>query len=106
MDDALTLSTFFDAWELFRAPALGGVFAGALLGALGVYIVLRRMVFVSAALAQTAGLGVTLSFFANATWPSLIFVTPFVGSTTLTLLVAVLLVAQKERFGFLMAVGK
>jgi len=100
MDETLTLSMFFEAWELFRAPALSGAFAGALLGALGVYIVLRRMVFVSAALAQTAGLGVTLSFFATSAWPALAFVTPFWGSTTLTLLVAVLLVAQTERFGF------
>jgi zinc transport system permease protein len=44
---------------------LAGVIAGATLGYLGVYIVLRRMVFVSAALSQAAGLGVALAFYAQ-----------------------------------------
>jgi zinc transport system permease protein len=56
---------FLAAWELFRDPVLAGVIAGATLGYLGVYIVLRRMVFVSAALSQAAGLGVALAFYAQ-----------------------------------------
>jgi zinc transport system permease protein len=60
-----TLKDFLDAWELFRDPVFAGVIAGATLGYLGVYIVLRRMVFVSAALSQAAGLGVALAFYAQ-----------------------------------------
>jgi ABC-type Mn2+/Zn2+ transport system permease subunit len=62
---APTLSDFFAAWELFRDPVLAGVIAGSTLGYLGVYIVLRRMVFVSAALSQAAGLGVAIAFYAQ-----------------------------------------
>ena len=53
-----TLQTFLDGWDVFRDPVLASFVAGATLGLLGVYIVLRRMVFVSAALSQAAGLGV------------------------------------------------
>ena len=56
---------FIAGWELFRDPILCGLVAGAALGMLGVFIVLRRMVFISAALSQAAGLGVALSFFAQ-----------------------------------------
>lgn len=62
---APTLHDFFDAWELFRDPVLAGTIAGLVLGFLGVYIVLRRMVFVSAALSQAAGLGVATAFYAQ-----------------------------------------
>lgn len=62
---ALSLHDFVDAWELFRDPVVAGVVAGATLGTLGVYIVLRRMVFVSAALSQSAGLGVAAAFYAQ-----------------------------------------
>jgi zinc transport system permease protein len=64
---APTLRDFLAAWELFKDPVLAGVIAGATLGYLGVYIVLRRMVFVSAALSQAAGLGVALAFYAQIT---------------------------------------
>jgi zinc transport system permease protein len=45
---------------------LTGGLAGALLGFLGVQIVLRRMVFASSAIAQAAALGVALSFWVPA----------------------------------------
>jgi zinc transport system permease protein len=45
---------------------MAGALAGLLLGALGVYVVLRRMVFLAAALSQAAGLGVALSFYVGA----------------------------------------
>jgi zinc transport system permease protein len=61
--NAPTLRQFLDAWELFRDPVVAALIAGAVLGWLGVYIVLRRVVFVSAALSQAAGLGVTLAFY-------------------------------------------
>ncbi|MBK8012879.1 MAG: metal ABC transporter permease [Deltaproteobacteria bacterium] len=56
------MSAFFDAWPLFHDPALAGMLAGALLGFLGVYVVLRRFVFLTAAISQAAGLGVATSF--------------------------------------------
>ena len=62
MGDAPTLQQFFDGWILFREPVLTGALAGAALGVVGVYIVLRRLVFLTAAVTQTAGLGVALSF--------------------------------------------
>ena len=54
---------FTDAFALFRDPLLAGGIAGLALGLLGLFIVLRRMVFFSAALAQSAGLGVALAFY-------------------------------------------
>jgi zinc transport system permease protein len=56
---------FFEAWPLFADAVITGTLAGALLGWLGVYVVLRRMVFVSAALGQCAGLGVASAFYAQ-----------------------------------------
>lgn len=61
-DDLPTLGQFWEAWALFRDPALAGAIAGALLGWLGVFVVVRRMVFLSAALSQAAGLGVAGAF--------------------------------------------
>lgn len=63
----MTLSEFFEAWELFGDAVLAGTIAGMMLGFLGVYVVLRRMVFLTAAMSQTAGFGVVLSF-----WGSLV----------------------------------
>lgn len=57
-----TLTDFIEGWVLFQEPVLAGALAGAALGAVGVYIVLRRLVFLTAAVTQTAGLGVALAF--------------------------------------------
>lgn len=59
------LGEFLEAWPLFRDPILCAVFAGLVLGYLGVFVVARRMVFVTATLTQSAGLGVALAFFAG-----------------------------------------
>lgn len=91
------LTLFFSSWELFREPALAGLLAGALLGYLGVYVVLRRMVFLSAALSQSAGLGVTLAFYARihlGLAPALASPTLF---ATLATLAAALLLLVEER---------
>lgn len=88
-DGGLTLSDFWEAWELFRTPTLAGTLAGALLGWLGVYVVLRRMVFLSAALSQCAGLGVTLAFYAQIHWGwSATLASPTAGASAATLLAA------------------
>lgn len=90
-DPTLTVQQFFDAWELFRQPTIAGAAAGALLGFLGVYIVLRRMVFLSAALSQCAGLGVTVAFYGQAHWGTTgLLASPTMGATAATLLASFL----------------
>jgi zinc transport system permease protein len=95
-ETALTLDGFFAAWELFRDPALAGALAGALLGFLGVYVVLRRMVFLSAALTQAAGLGVAGSFYAHLHLGLTgLLATPMAGATAATLLATALLASVR-----------
>ncbi len=52
------LQLFIESWEFFREASIAGLLAGALLGALGCYIVHGRMVFMSAALSQVSSAGV------------------------------------------------
>ena len=51
------LTEFAAAREIWQVPLAASIVAGALLGALGVYVVLRRTVFVSAALTQVSTFG-------------------------------------------------
>jgi zinc transport system permease protein len=51
------LREFLAAREIWEIPLAASLVSGALLGALGVYVVLRRTVFVSAALTQLSTLG-------------------------------------------------
>jgi zinc transport system permease protein len=81
-------SDFVAGWELFREAVLSAGVAGAALGFLSVYVVLRRMVFVSAAITQGAGLGVTLSFYAAIHLGFTI--EPSVGAFVIALAVAVI----------------
>lgn len=94
---APTLADFWAAFELFRDPVLSAVVAGAVLGYLGVYIVLRRMVFVSAAITQSAALGVALAFYAEIHLATQ--VSPVLAASALSLLTAVLLSADPARLG-------
>jgi zinc transport system permease protein len=55
------LDDFLAAREIWEIPLAASVVAGALLGFLGVYVVLRRTVFVSAALTQLSTLGLVLA---------------------------------------------
>lgn len=57
-----TWHDFASSWDLYRDPVACGVVAGAVLGMLGVFVVLRRAVFVTAAVSQSAALGVALAF--------------------------------------------
>jgi zinc transport system permease protein len=56
---------FVQGWHggIYQDPVLCGGLAGIVLGFLGVFIVLRRAVFVTAAVSQAAGLGVALAFY-------------------------------------------
>ena len=51
---------FLSAREIWEVPLTASIVAGVLLGALGVFVVLRRTVFVSAALTQLSTVGLVL----------------------------------------------
>jgi ABC-type Mn2+/Zn2+ transport system permease subunit len=60
---------FSDFWagrDLWLEPMIAGVLAGAILGYIGVFVVLKRMVFVSAALSEISGVGVAFAFWLGA----------------------------------------
>jgi zinc transport system permease protein len=60
------VNAFSDFWagrELWREPLFAGVLAAAVLSYLGVFVVLKRMVFVSAALSEISGVGVAFAFY-------------------------------------------
>lgn len=57
------LDGFLAAREIWQAPLFASLLAGALLGFLGVYVVLRRTVFVSAALTQVSTVGLVVGLF-------------------------------------------
>ncbi len=83
---------FRASFELFRDPILCAIIAGGVLGFLSVYVVLRRMVFVSAATTHAAGLGVALAFFAEIHLG--FHVNPTLGAIALSLLATLLLMAD------------
>jgi zinc transport system permease protein len=86
---------FLAGFELFRDPLLCALIAGGVLGFLSVYVVLRRMVFVSAAVAQSAGLGVALAFFASIHLG--IHVEPVLGATGMALAATLLLMTEPTK---------
>jgi zinc transport system permease protein len=91
-----SVATFFEAWELFEHAALTGTIAGALLGFLGVYVVLRRLVFLTAAISQAAGFGVAAAFYAQiALGVSPVIASPTIGASLLTM-IAVLPIALER----------
>jgi zinc transport system permease protein len=53
---------FFASYILWRDPMIVALLAGSLCAFLGVFIVLKRVVFVSAALSQLSGVGVAIFF--------------------------------------------
>jgi zinc transport system permease protein len=55
-------AAFWADWSLWREALLAGLGCGLIAGILGVYILLNRIVFVTLALAQGAGLGIFLVF--------------------------------------------
>jgi zinc transport system permease protein len=54
--------SFWQSWFLWRDPLAVAVIAAALCAFVGVYIVLKRIVFVSAAMSQGSGVGVAFAF--------------------------------------------
>jgi len=88
-------SAFIGAWEIFRNPLLCALVAGAVLGFLGVFVVLRRMVFVSAGVTQSAGLGVALAFYLDIHLG--MHVDPLVGAAALALLSTLIMSVDSGR---------
>jgi zinc transport system permease protein len=97
MIESPSLTGFLGAWGLFRDPVLCALIAGAVLGFLGVYVVLRRMVFVTVAVTQSSALGVALAFFAEIHLGFTL--DPIFGAITLSLLSTVLLSYDPRRVG-------
>lgn len=64
--------SFWEARFLWEEPMLAAVLASAMLGYLSFFVVLRRIVFMSAALSQVSGLGVAVAFLVG----SLVGITP------------------------------
>jgi zinc transport system permease protein len=58
----MTEAGFWESWFLWRDPMAVAMIAAALCSFVGVYIVLKRIVFVSAAMSQGSGVGVAFSF--------------------------------------------
>jgi zinc transport system permease protein len=96
-DHPPTWDEFIDHWDLFREPVLAGGIAGLVLGFLSVYVVLRRMVFVSASVTQAAGFGVAASFYlaARMGWS----IDPTWGATAMALVTAALVAPDPKRLG-------
>lgn len=90
-------SEFAHGWEIgiYRDPVLCGVFAGVVLGVLGVFVVLRRAVFVTAAVSQAAALGVALAFLAELSLHT--HVPPVVGALVLALATTGILSFRMQR---------
>ncbi|MBK9072299.1 MAG: metal ABC transporter permease [Myxococcales bacterium] len=88
---------FVGSWDLFQDAVVAGAIAGIVLGFLSVYIVLRRMVFFSAAVTQSAGLGVALSFFVSIYlgWS----ISPSLGAIVLSLGAAAVLTRDWQKLG-------
>lgn len=94
-----------------------GAVAGAVCGFLGVYVVLRRIVFVSAALTQISSFGVGLAFFIEAFGLGIFaqIFDPFILSILLTCVAALFFALKRDfsrvssegviAFGFLLASG-
>jgi zinc transport system permease protein len=89
--------TWSEIWELFDQPIIAAGIAGAVLGFLSVYVVLRRMVFVSAAVTQSAGFGVAASFYVAMRWGWAI--DPVWGATAMSLVTAALVAPDPRRLG-------
>ena len=109
------LSEFFNSYFLWKEAVAAGAVVGAICGFLGVYVVLRRIIFVSAALTQVSSFGVALAFYfqAAATGWVLTLINPSTLSLILTLVAAYLFALKRDflkitqegiiGFGFLIA---
>lgn len=91
-----TWNDFIAAYAIFRDPIWAGGAAGLALGLLSLFIVLRRMVFLSAALSQSAGLGVALAFYLEIVLD--MHVSPILGAAAMSAITGLILSVNPERF--------
>ena len=96
-EPVVSWADFVAGLELFFDPILCGAVAGLVLGLLGVYVVLRRMVFVAAAITHSAGLGVALAFYAQIHLGLGVAASPLLGSLALGLGSTLLLALDPRR---------
>ena len=96
---APTWAEFVEGLEIFIDPILCGGAAGLVLGYLGVYVVLRRMVFVSAAITHSAGLGVACSFYGQIHLGLGLLASPVLGAFIFGMGSTLLLAVRPERMG-------
>jgi zinc transport system permease protein len=54
---------FLSSYDLWGNAVIAGVIIGSICGFLGIYVILHRIVFVSAAMSQVSSLGVMIAFF-------------------------------------------
>lgn len=98
--DTSSFGEFIKSYFLWRDPMIVGAVSGAICGFLGVYVVLRRIVFVGAMLSQVSSFGVALAFYLQGFSALSLFgslIDPFALSLIITGL-AVLFFALKSNF--------
>lgn len=96
MNGPSSWSIFLESWPLFRDSVLAGGIAGGLLGLVGVYVVLRRMVFLAAAMSQCASLGVAVAFLVQIHVAAVAAIaSPTVGATAFSVAVVCLLMLDR-----------
>jgi len=96
-----SISDFINSYFLWRDPMIVGAVSGAICGFLGVYVVLRRIIFVSAALTQISSVGVAFAFYLQsvAIWGLFgILIDPFSISLILTSLAALFFALNRNFF--------
>ena len=98
-DPTPTWTELWGGLDLFLDPILCGAIAGLSLGFIGVYIVLRRMVFVSAAITHAAGLGVAIAFYGQIHLGLATLSNPFAGAFVFGVGSTLLLVSGRRRPG-------
>jgi zinc transport system permease protein len=94
---APTWNEFTTGWHMgiYRDPVVCGVFAGSVLAVLGVFVVLRRAVFVTAAVSQAAALGVAVAFLIDIRWATRL--PPVIGALLFALLATAVLTYRMQR---------
>ena len=92
------MAEFFNNYFLWRDPLIVAAFSGLICGFFGVYVVLKRMVFVSAALTQVSGFGVVFIFYLQSLflYGFIGSLDPFLFSIIITILAAVFLFDKKR----------
>lgn len=98
----LPWSRFVEGWrqDVFRTPVIAATLAGCLLGLLGVFVVLQRMVFVSAAISQASACGVVVSYVAASYLGLAWFAAhPVFGAIAFGLLASILTISNPTQLG-------